>query len=82
MMMEQLTLHHYSVDPKEERRVTLSPMNIQLVAAEVEDVVINGRSVRNVTILFSEGGNVDLTINHADLMQLERAVGSFFLGEV
>ena len=80
MEFQKLTVHHYSVNPEEERRITLSPMNISLVAAATEDTMLNGRSLRNVTVLFGDGGSVDMTINHSDLELLETAIGSFCLG--
>jgi len=77
--LQKLTLHHYSADPSEERRITLSPNNIAVVAAHVEDVVVNGRSLRSVSVLFLDQGAVDLLLNHSDLELLESAVGSFSL---
>ena len=79
MEMQRLTVHCYAEDAKEERRVTLSPMNVTLIAAEIDDVVVNNRSVRKVSVLFTDGGSVDLIVNHSDLSLLESAIGSFCL---
>ena len=80
MEFTKLTLHHYSTDSSEERRITLSPSNINVIAAGVEDTAVNGRSLRTATVLFSDGTSIDLLINHADLELLEGAVGSFCFG--
>ena len=55
MEFQKLVVHHYAEDPTEERRITLSPQNINIVAAHVEDVKINGRSLRHATVLFADG---------------------------
>lgn len=80
MEFNKLTIHHYEADVKDDRRMTLSPTNIVMVAAEVEDVSLNGRSLRNITVLFMDGNSVDLTINHSDLECLEAAVGAYSFG--
>lgn len=79
MEFQKLTVYHYAEDSKEERRITFSPQKINLVAAEPEDTIINGRSLRNVSLLFDDGASVDVTINHADLEMLEMAIGAFCL---
>ena len=76
---QRLTVLHYGETTQEDRRITLSPMNIVLVAAEVDDVVVNGRSVRKVTVLFLDQSSVDVVVNHADLELMEAAIGSFCL---
>lgn len=81
MQLQKLTVHHYAEIAEEERRITLSPMNITVIAANVEDTLVNGRSVRPVTVLFTDGGSIDLVVNHADLELLESAVGTFCFGE-
>lgn len=80
MEFQKLTVHHYGSTTEEDRRMTISPLNALMVAAGVEDCVVNGRSLRAVTILFSDGGSADLVLNHSDLELLESAVGSFCLG--
>lgn len=77
MEMKKLTVHCYAENLEDERRVTLSPMNINVVAAEIDDVKVNNRSLRHVTILLSDGGSIDLLLNHADLDLLESVVGAF-----
>jgi len=80
MEFQKLTVYCYNEDPKEDRRITLSPINITIIAAHVEDEVINGRSLRRVAILFVDGGSVEMLVNHSDLELLEGAIGSFCLG--
>lgn len=80
MEFQVLRVHHYGDTTEEDRRITLSPSNITVVAAEAEDSVVNGRSVRKVTVLMVDGGSVDVVVNHADLELMESAVGSFCFG--
>jgi hypothetical protein len=80
MDMFKLTLTCYAEKPEDERRVTLSPQLITVVAAQIEDVQVNGRSLRAVSVLFMDGGSVDLLLNHQDLETLETAVGSYGFG--
>lgn len=80
MEFQKLTVHHYGDTTQEDRRITLSPMNIAFIAAEVEDSMVNGRSLRRTSVLFTDGGSADITINHSDLQLLEGAIGSFYLG--
>ena len=80
MEFQKLTVHHYGETAEDDRRITLSPQNIHLVAAKVEDSNVNGRSVREVTVLFTDGGSADMVVNHSDLELLESAIGSFYLG--
>lgn len=80
MEFQTLTVHHYAEDPKEDKRITLAPMNITALAADVEDMTVNGRSVRAVMVLFMDGGSIAVSVNHADLQLMESAIGSFCLG--
>jgi len=80
MEMEILTLHHYGEKTEDDRRITFSPGMITAVSAADEDVVVNGRTVRNASVLFADGGTLDVCVNHGDLQLLERAVGSFCMG--
>ncbi len=79
MDLQKLTITHYEEDSKDDRRVTLSPGNVGMIAAEIDDCTVNNRSVRKVSILFLDGNSVELTVNHADLELLETAIGSFCL---
>lgn len=77
MNMQKLTVFHYGETTEEDRRITLSLMNITVVAAATEDTTVNGRSLRSVAVLFTDGSSVDLLINHEDMMTIETAVGSY-----
>jgi hypothetical protein len=76
----KLTVTHHGETTEEDRRITISPMNVVVVAAGVEDTAVNGRMLRRVTVLFTDGGSADLVINHSDLQMLESAIGSYCLG--
>lgn len=80
MEMYKLTVHNYAEKPEDERRITLSPQLITVVAAMIDDVQVNGRSLRQTSVLFVDGGSVDLLLNHADLETLETAIGSYGFG--
>jgi hypothetical protein len=80
MEMEVLRVHHYGEKTEDDRRITLSPGMITTVAAGVEDEKINNRSLRRVSVLFADGGTLEMAVNHADLDLLERAIGSFCMG--
>ena len=80
MELNKLTVHHYADNANEEKRITLSPQNIVVAAAAIEDTQVNGRSVRNVTVLFVDGGSIDLVVNHSDLEMIEQAVGTYYFG--
>ncbi len=79
MINQKLTVDHYGETPGEDRRITLSPGNIDFIAAMTEDSVVRGRPVRFVTILFSNGQNIELALNHQGLDLLEMAIGTFFM---
>jgi hypothetical protein len=79
MNLQTLTLYCYAENPSEERRMTLTPYKIDFVSAAVDDIVVNGRSLRQVSVIFDEGLSCDLIINHADLEKLEAAVGAYCL---
>lgn len=80
MEFQVLRVYHYGEDSSEDRRITIAPSKIVVVAACPEDTVINGRSLVTVSIVEDSGNSFELNINHADLETLERAVGSYFLG--
>lgn len=80
MEVQRLTMHSYSEDIAQERRITISPMQVSIVAAAIEDITIRGLSLRNVDIMFADGQSIALILNHADLSTLESAIGSYCLG--
>lgn len=79
MEYRKLTVFHYGETSEEDRRITISPNLVTVVAAQNTDVTVNGRQLRHVTLLFTDGGSVDVTINHFDLEMLESAIGSYSL---
>jgi hypothetical protein len=79
MEFQKLTVHHYADNTVDDKRITISPSNVAMIAADVDDSTVNGRSVRHVTVLFLDGGSATISINHQDLETLEGAIGSFCL---
>ena len=75
--MSTLRVAHYGETPEEDRRITLAPANICAIAAETEDVQVQGRTLRNVSVLFIDGGSMALTVDHSDLELLENTVGAY-----
>jgi len=80
MEFQKLTVHTYSETIEDERRITIAPMKVVMIAAKLEDIMIRGLSVRPITVLFDDGEATDLVVNSQDLLLLEDAVGSFCLG--
>ncbi len=76
MQSNILRVHHYGDTPEEDRRVTLSPMDVSVLLAETEDATVQGRAVRRVTVVLSSGG-IELAVNHSDLELLENTIGFF-----
>jgi hypothetical protein len=78
MRVQKLTVHGYAEDVVDERRITFNPEHIISIIAGAEDVVVNNRSLRYVTVLFIDGGSVDAILNHGDLELIENAIGSVY----
>lgn len=74
-----LTLTHYGPTEAENRIVTLSLINIAMIAAEVENVSLQNRQVRRLQVLLLDGEAVDLALSDLDLHQLQQAVGVYVL---
>lgn len=77
MIYKLLTVNHYGDLETDNRRMTISPSNIAALAADHNDVTLQGRSLRKVSVCMMDGGTLDLTVNHADLALMEEAVGAF-----
>ncbi len=73
--MRVLTLSHFGEKPEDDLQVTLSAMNIKMTAAK--DAQVQGRPVKNVTILFMDSDPIELNLSAFDLLQLETIVGSY-----
>lgn len=78
--MKTLTVHCYAEDPTQERRVTLSPGLITVIAAATEDTMISGKARRMVTVMFVDSSSLDLFLDCSDLLMLEETIGSFCMG--
>ena len=78
--VQVLRVHHYDEDESQDRRITIAPANVDSLVVKTEDTQVRGRSVREVTVLFSQGQTIAIAINHADLELLESTVGAFFVG--
>jgi hypothetical protein len=78
--MRVLTLQHFGETASDNLQVTLAPMSIKMVAAR--DAEVQGRSVKETTILFLDSEPIELNLSPIDLMQVESVVGSYgFMGE-
>ena len=78
--MEKLTVHCYAENLEEERRITISPSNVTVVAANIEDKVLRGLTPREVAVLFADGGSIELLLNYQDMETLEQVVGLYSFG--
>lgn len=81
MVVSILRIDHYGDTEDQNRRMTLSPSNICGLAAEMDDTIVQGRSLRRVGVMMMDGEEILLVVNHADLALMERAVGSFIEAE-
>jgi hypothetical protein len=75
--VQVLRVHHIDADEKEDRRVTIAPMNVAALVAHEEDTIVRGRSVREISIMFLDGGNISIAVNHSDLELLETTIGAY-----
>jgi len=74
--MRVLTVTSFGETPEENYRVTLSAMNIKMVAAQ--DGIVQGRPVKVTTVLFMDDPeSVTLNLSEFDLLQVEGVVGSY-----
>jgi len=75
-----LTLSHYGETPADDLQVTLSALCIKAVVAK--DTEVQGRPVKQVTVLFMDSEPLELNLNEIDTLQLQSVVGSYgFLDE-
>jgi hypothetical protein len=80
MEMQTLRVHSYGETPEDDRRVTIAPNNVVALAASTDDVQVQGRSLRAISVLFVDGGAMDLVVDHADLQLLEDTIGAYSFG--
>ena len=79
MEFKKLTVLHHASLKEDERRITISPGSVSLIAAKTEDIIINGRSLREVSVLFMDGESIEMVVNHSDLEAMEEAIGAYSL---
>jgi len=80
MEMQTLRVHSYGDVAEDDRRVTIAPNNVVALAASTDDVQVQGRSLRAISVLFVDGGAMDLVVDHADLQLLEDTIGAYSFG--
>jgi hypothetical protein len=73
--MRVLTLKHFGETSEDDLEVTLAALSIKMVAAK--DTVIQGRQVKQTTILFLDSEPVELNLSAFDLMALTNVVGAY-----
>jgi hypothetical protein len=88
-----LTVTNYSPDIEEDAvidentlfkktRITLAPHHVLfIISSDTTYCVAEGRELRRVNVIFTESSNMELYISEVDLMSIEKAVGSFFIGD-
>lgn len=74
-----LTVQHFGETEEENTRITLSPLNIKMTAAN--PTIRQNREMFKVSVLFLEGDSVELFVTEMDLLQIERAVGMYGTAE-
>jgi hypothetical protein len=72
-----LKVTNYGETEAENKEVTISPMVIKAVMADVVAHEKQGRAVKNVALLLIEGDTMELVISDRDLYTLEEVVGSY-----
>ena len=70
-----LTVKSYGVSPEEDLEITLSATSINAILAQ--DSIVQNRPVKKTTVLFSVGEPIMLHLNLMDLMQIQKAVGTY-----
>jgi hypothetical protein len=77
--IQVLKVMHYGPTEEDNRMVTISPVNVLMLAAPLVYERIQDREVKRVTVLMIDGGETEVCINDMDLDQLEQAVGAYGL---
>jgi hypothetical protein len=77
MDLQTLRIHHYGEVEADDRRITVAPINVVALSAKTEDNTVQGRSVREIAVIFLDGGQIVVNVNHADLELLEGTIGAF-----
>ena len=74
-----LTLTSYDEQDGQVLRVTVAPHLVECVIANSLDVVKFGMKLKKTSIMFMDGGVVELYLTDLDLTTLEFAVGAYVL---
>lgn len=78
-----LTVTNYAVEEDGsflKARTTIAPHMIQfIIASENVHFTIEGRDLRKVNVILTEGNNLEMFISEIDLICMERAIGTYFL---
>jgi hypothetical protein len=72
-----LKVTHYGETESENKEVTISPMVIKAIFADVLPHNRQDRLVKNVSLLLVEGDTMELIISELDLYTLEDVVGGY-----
>lgn len=76
-MAKILKVTHYGDSPEENKEVTISPVVVKMVFADVAPSFKQNRSVKNISLLLMEGDTVELCISESELYTLEEVVGLY-----
>lgn len=77
MAARTLKVTHYGEVEAENKEVTVSPMVIKAVFADLFPHEKQGRQVKNVSLLLMEGDTIELVLNERDIFTLEDVVGGY-----
>lgn len=62
-----------SIAPQEDAKVTLNPYSLQTVVSR--DIEVDMVKLKKLTIIFADGGALELNVNFMDAQSIEDAVG-------
>lgn len=80
--MKILTVISYGDKKNESYRVTLNPVNIDMVTSSEAFIERQGMNLCHAVVRFAEEGGADLYITRDDLRILEEAVGFYGLDTI
>jgi hypothetical protein len=77
-----LKVKHYGETFDESKWVTICPMNVKLVEADVSVTIRQNTTVTKVTVVFLEGDSIELYLTDYDQNVLESVVGFYDLDPI
>ena len=77
--VQVLRVMHYGETEDQNRMITISPVNVLMLAAPLVPEQIQGREVKRISVLMADGSEAEVCVNDVDLDQLEQAIGSYGL---